>query len=204
MKHLNTILIALLFLAVGVIYYLHFVSLNAKSNKTEIANFGTSKAGTVAYVNMDSLMSKMEMYKDIQADLSKKQQSLESTFALKYKSFENNVNEAQKRLSDPAAVITAIQKEQIDQQLSKQKMDLEKLQNDYMTQLQQESVSANRRIIEYIMEYLKAYTKGKGIQYILSYGFGGNILYSDSELEITTVVLVGLNDQYRKEKTLKK
>jgi outer membrane protein len=204
MKHLNTILITILFLAVGVIYYLHFTAIDNKSHRPEMANFGTSKTGSVAYVNIDTLMSKFEMYKDIQAGLSRKQQNMESNFATKYKSFENNVNEAQKRLSDPLAVITSIQKEQIDQQLSKQKMDLEKLQNDYMTQLQQEGVSANRKIIEYIMEYLKEYTKGKGIQYILSYGFGGNILFSDRELEITSEVLIGLNDRYRKEKTLQK
>ncbi len=166
MKHLNTILIAVLFFAIGVIYYLHFASLN-KSKKTEIANFGTPTAGSVAYLNIDTLMSKMEMYKDIQAGLSRKQQNLESNFATKYKSFENNVNEAQKRLSDPVAVITNIQRQQIDEQLSKQKMDLEKLQSDYMSQLQQEGVSANRKMIEYIMDYLQEYTKGKGIQLAL-------------------------------------
>ena len=204
MKHLNTILIALLFASVGVLYYLHFTSAGKKSDKTESADFGTAKTGTVAYINIDTLMSKMEMYKEIQSGLARKQQNLESNFATKYKSFENNVNEAQKRLSDPLAVITSIQREQIDQQLSKQRMDLEKLQSDYMSQLQQEGVTANRKIIEYIMEYLKEYTKGKGIQYILSYGFGGTILYSDSELEITSEILVGLNDQYRKEKSLQK
>jgi outer membrane protein len=143
MKHLNTILFALLFVAVGVIYFLHFTS-NNKSQKTEIANFGTPATGTVAYLNIDTLMSKMDMYKEVQTGLSRKQQNLESNFATKYKSFENNVNEAQKRLSDPVAVITNIQRQQIDEQLSKQKMDLEKLQSDYMGQLQQEGLSANR------------------------------------------------------------
>jgi outer membrane protein len=204
MKHLNTVLLALLFLAVACIYYLHFSSSNNKSHKPEIANFGTAKTGSVAYVNMDSLMAKMEMSKDIQAGLARKQQNLESNFAVKYKSFQTNVSEAQKRLSDPTAVITSIQKDQIDQQLTKQRTELEKLQNDYMTQLQQEGVTANRRVIEYIMEYLKEYTKGKSIQYILSYSFGGNILFSDKELEITSEVLIGLNDQYRKEKSLQK
>ena len=204
MKHLNTILISVLFIAVGIIYYLHFSTLNKNSGTTEIANFSSPATGSVAYLNIDTLMSKMEMYKDIQTGLSRKQQNLESNFALKYKTFENNVTEAQKRLSDPVAIITNIQRQQIDEQLSKQKMDLEKLQNDYMTQLQQEGLSANRKIIEYIMEYLKEYTKGKGIQYIFSYGFGGNILYTDNKLDITSDVLIGLNDRYRKEKSLQK
>jgi Skp family chaperone for outer membrane proteins len=146
----------------------------------------------------------MEMYKDIQTGLAKKQSDLESNFATKYKNFEKNVNDMQKRLADPTEIVTQIQKEQIDQQLTKQRMDLENLQNSYMSQLQQEGITANRMIIEYIMAYLKNYTKGKGIQYILSYGFGGNILYTDSTLDITNEILFGLNEKYLKEKSLKK
>ncbi len=202
MKYLNLILIAILFVAVGILYFLHFQHPDAhpmKGIKVE-----DSASSSVLYVNIDTLMSKMEMYKDIQAGLAKKQKDLESNFALRYKSFENNVNEAQKRLSDPTAIVTQIQRDQIDQQLNKQRQDLENLQSSYMNQLQQEGVNANRMIVEYITEYLNGYVQGKGIQYILSYGFGGNILYTDSNLDLTSDVLYGLNEKYLKEKSMKK
>jgi outer membrane protein len=201
MKYLNTIFISLLFIAVTVLFYLHF---KTKNNETTKDNALNSKSGSIAYVNIDSLFSKMELYKDTQAQLAKKQQDLESNFAVRYKSFENNVNEVQKRFSDPTAIITQVQKDQIDQQLSKQKSDLENLQNNYMTQMQQESASANKKIIEYIMQYLKDYTMGKNIQYILSYGFGGNILYTDTGLDLTSEILFGLNEKYLKEKSSQK
>lgn len=202
MKYINTILFALLFIAVGMIYYLHFKSHENKSS--DPSQIRMPEKNNIAYVNIDTLLPQFEMYKDIQAGLAKKQSDLESNFAMKYKSFEKNVNDVQKRLADPTEIITQIQKEQIDQQLTKQRMDLENLQNSYMTQLQQEGIIANRTIIGYIMNYLKDYTKGRGIQYIFSYGFGGNILYTDSTLDITNEILFGLNEKYLKEKSLKK
>lgn len=202
MKYINPILFALLFIAVGIIYFLHFRSPDGKTSDS--SQIRLPEQNTIAYVNIDTLLPKFEMYNDIQTGLAKKQSDLESNFAMRYKSFEKNVNDVQKRLSDPTEIVTQIQREQIDQQLTKQRMDLENLQNNYMTQLQQEGVNANRMIIEYIMAYLKDYTKGKGIQYILSYGFGGNLLYTDSNLDITDDILFGLNEKYLKEKSLKK
>ena len=198
MKNLNSILIALLFIAVAILYYLHFNTTGSKSVDSLSAK---GKSTSVVYVNIDSLLTKMEMYKDIQTQLAKKQMDLEANFAVRYKSFEKNISDVQKRFSDPLAIITPIQKEQIDKQLSQQKSDLENLQNNYMTQLQQEGAVANKRIVEYIVDYLNEYTKGKDIQYVLSYGFGGNILYTDKELDLTNEVLSGLNEKYLKEKS---
>jgi len=201
MKYLNTVLFTLLFLLTGILFFLHFSS-NRKDRTENEAPVASKEA--VLYVNIDTLLSKLEMYKDFQQGLEKKQQDLESNFAARYKSFENNVNDVQKRFSDPTAIITPIQKDQINQQLSKQKMDLDNLHNNYVNQLQQEGLDANRKMIEYIVEYLKEYSAGKGIQYILSYGFGGNILYTDNKLDITQEVVFGLNERYLKEKSLKK
>ena len=198
MKNLNSILIALLFIAVAILYYLHFNTTGPKSVDSVSAKV---KSTSVVYVNIDSLLTKMEMYTDIQTQLAKKQMDLESNFAVRYKSFEKNISDVQKRFSDPLAIITPIQKEQIDKQLNQQKLDLENLQNNYMTQLQQEGSLANKRIVEYIVDYLNEYTKGKDIQYVLSYGFGGNILYTDKELDLTNEVLSGLNEKYLKEKS---
>jgi outer membrane protein len=73
-----------------------------------------------------------------------------------------------------------------------------------LNQLQLEGVNANRSVIENIMSYLKDYSKDKNIQFILSYGFGGNLLYYDPSLDITDEILAGLNEKYLKEKSMKK
>lgn len=202
MKYFNTIAIAVLFIAMGILFYLHF----KPSEKIQDHDFSAGLSGKkeIFFVNIDTLLPKLDMYKDVQSGLAKKQVDMESNFAAKYKTFERNVSDFQKRLSDPTEIVTQVQREQIDQQLSKQRMDLENLQSSYMNQLQQEGVTANRKIIEFIMEYLKDYSKDKGIQYILSYGFGGNLLYYNSSLDITNEILYGLNEKYLKEKTMKK
>jgi len=202
MKYINTILIALLFIAVGILYFLHFKSLDNESASSPIDDLPQSNS--IAYVNVDTLLPGMEMYKDIQAGLAKRQSDLESSLAIKYKTFEKNVSDIEKKLNDPTEIITQIQKEQINQQLTKQRTDLENLQSSYMNQLQQETINANMMIFEFIRNYLKDYTKDKGIQYVFSYGLGGNILYSDSTMNLTSDVLYGLNEKYLKEKSMKK
>ena len=202
MKYLNTVLFGLLFVSVAILYFLHFGS---SADKPVISpQVKVPEGSPILYVNIDTLLPKMEMYKDIQAGLAKKQLDLESNWSMKYRSFEKNVNDIQKRMNDPMEIITPIQREQIDQQLTKQRVDLENLQNTYLNQMQQEGINANRMIVEYIMDYLRDYSRDKGIQYILSYGFGGNILYTDHSLDLTPEILYGLNEKYLKEKSMKK
>ena len=78
-------------------------------------------------------------------------------------------------------------------------MDLENQRNDYLRQLQEESTVSQNKVIDYIMQYLKEYNKDKKYEYILSYSFGGGVLYADNQLDITNKVLVGINQKYAEE-----
>ncbi len=201
MKKLNTILLIGLILAVSVLYILHFTQDNKPTTKTETASLSNPVAVTdavIAYINLDTLLIQMEMYKDFQSSLAKKQKELESNFGTKYKTFEKNVTDLQTKVNK--GLLTRAEAEQMNQQLANDQMQLENLNTTYTQQLQEEGIVSNRKVIDYIMEYLKEYTTDKNIKFIFSYTFGGNLLYMDGTFDITNDILTGVNQKYLAEK----
>jgi len=205
MKNINIILNIVLFVALGVLYFLHFSSgkqykSSDKADPVTVKDFSSSLP--IAYVNIDSLLVHMKMYNDLQEDLSKKQQSLEANFASKYRIFEQSVNQFQNEVSK--GLLTRSEMQTKDQQLANERMKLESLQSEYLNQMQEEGMVGQRKVINYIMEYLKEYNHQKGLQYIFSFSFGSNLLYAHDNLDITAEVLAGLNNKYIAETAQKK
>ncbi|MFO7574502.1 MAG: hypothetical protein R6W67_05045 [Bacteroidales bacterium] len=58
----------------------------------------------------------------------------------------------------------------------------------------------NRQILNYITTYLEGMKEEYNFQYVLGQSFGGPILYGDNALDITSLVLDGLNKKYLAEK----
>ena len=205
MKSLNNILIIALFVAIVPLYVLHFTSAKTKdkpATETETSAKDFSGEIPIAYINIDSALVRMEMYTDLQLELSTKQQQLESSFSSKYKTFEQSVSRYQTDVSK--GLLTRSEMQEKEQQLNNERINLESLQNEYMSQMQEQGLVSNRKVIDYIMEYLKEYNQEKGLQYIFSFSFGSNLLYVNNELDITNEVVEGLNTKYKTEKVTKK
>ena len=201
MKNLNTGLIILLLVAVGVLYVLHFTQ-GRKTNVTkEVSNTDSANPiadANIAYINIDTMLVQMEMYKDLQSGLMKKQKELEGNFGSKYQVFQKNVSDLQNKVNK--GLLTRAEAEQMNQQLSGDQQQLENLNATYTQQLQEEGLVSNRKVIDYIMGYLKEYTKDKNIKFVFSYAFGGNLLYMDGAYDITNEILTGVNQKYLAEK----
>jgi len=201
MKKLNTILIVVLFLAVGVLYFLHFTGGSKTAVKSSSAGTENSVPVTdaaIAYIDIDTMLVQMEMYKDLQASIAKKQKELESSFGIKYNLFQKNVSDLQNKVNK--GLVTRAEAEQLQQQLAGDQQQLETLNASYTQQLQEEGIVSNRKVIDYIQEYLKEYNKDKNIKFIFSYTFGGNLLYTDGAYDITSEILSGINEKYLAEK----
>jgi outer membrane protein len=72
-------------------------------------------------------------------------------------------------------------------------------------QLAEEQQVAQRKVINALMEYLKSLEKTGtyNYQFILGTTFGGNILYANEGLDISDIVVKGLNEEYAKTKEKK-
>lgn len=204
MKKANLIINVILIIAVGVLFILHFTNnkpqVEKKSSYTPMLSDNSGEG--IAYVQIDSVLSNMVMYKDLTDKLSGKQKEVETKFGSQYKAFEKEVTDYQGKVQK--GLVTRSEAQAIEQQLATKNTELENQRNNYMRELQEENIVSQNKVIDYIMTYLKEFNKDKNYQYILSYSFGGGILYAAENLDITNEVVKGINLQYEKEQSAKK
>ncbi|MFW5645197.1 MAG: OmpH family outer membrane protein [Bacteroidota bacterium] len=203
MKKTNLIINIVLILALTVLYILHFTT-EEKAEPAEKPTAEIQKTGShqdislpIAYVNIDTLLANMQMYEDLTEKLTSQQQRLETEFTSKYRGFEREITDFQEKVQK--GLLTRREAQELESQLTNRRMELENQRNDYLMELQEENMVAQNKVIDYIMDYLEEYNSNGTYRYILSYSFGGAILYATEALNITNEVLRGINDKYAAE-----
>jgi outer membrane protein len=198
MKNISLIINIVLAVAIGFLFVLFF-SLRGQvkdlNSHPMASKTGNSK---IVYINVDSLYSKYDMYKDMKAMMDEKQKKMEGEMAVKKNNYERNVMDYQDKAKK--GLLLRSEAEKIEQQLMGDQQNLMKIGQDMQSQLADESRVENNKLINTIVDYLKEYNKNGAYQFILSHMYGGNLLYADGSLDITNDVLKGLNEKYRSER----
>jgi len=198
MKKISVVLYAVLFLAVGVLYFLHFSGKSGDKKSNVAGGVVESSARGIAFVNIDSVIFKFEMFSDRRADLLTKQKSAEAELNSKGGQYEKNAKDYQDKVNK--GLITRATAAQIEQSLVQQQQELVTLRDNLQSNLMEEEQVMNRQIIEYITSYLEADKSEYNYQYIFGKRFGSEVLYGDGALDITQKVLDGINTKYKAEK----
>jgi outer membrane protein len=198
MKKLSVILYVVLFIAVAGLYFLHF-SGNKKNKKVETSgNMPVSTAQGIAYVNIDSVIFKFDMFFDRRNDLMVKQKSAEAELNSKGSLYEKGAKDYQDKVNK--GLITRATAAQIEQSLVQQQQELVSLRDKLQSNLMEEEQVMNRQILEYITKFLEENKTDYNYQYILGKSFGSVVLYGDNALDITPKVLDAINKKYKAEK----
>lgn len=195
MKKLTIALFSVLFLAVAVLFYLN-LSGNKKSSKN--ADKAATPAQGIAFVNIDTVIYKFDMFFDRRADLMAKQKNAEAELNSKASLYQKNTTDYQDKVNK--GLITRADAAQREQALYQQQQELVTLRDNLQNNLMEEEQVMNRQIIEYITSYLEANKADFNYQYILGKSFGSVVLYGDGGLDITQKVLYALNKKYQTEK----
>jgi outer membrane protein len=194
MKKLPVILNVVLFLGLAVLYFLHFTG-NKKSNKSETsASVSGVPADGIAYINIDSVIFKFEMFNDKRNDLLTKQKSAEAELSSKGSQYEKGARDFQDKVNK--GLITRATAAEMEQGLLQQQQELVSLRDNLQQNLMEEEQVMNRQVLEYITKFLEENKSLYNCQYILGKSFGSVILYGDSALDITDQVLEAINKQY--------
>ncbi len=198
MKKLNVALYAVLFLAVIGLYLLHFTSGKKANSNDSAGNNAGSTASGMAYVNIDSVIFKFDMFTDRREELLAKSKSAEAELTSKGTQFEKGARDYQDKVNK--GLITRATAAQIEQSLTQQQQELVTLRDQLQSNLMEEEQVMNRQIIEYITKFLEANKAEYNYQYIFGKSFGSVVLYSDKSLDITQKVVEAVNAKYRAEK----
>jgi outer membrane protein len=198
MKKLPLILNVALAVAVIVLYVLFFTSKSGKSatgNGSDAVN-ATQATGGIVFIDVDSVYAKYAMYKDVVGDLEQKMNTAQAQFESKQQSFQKNVDDYKYKAE--RQLVTRSEAAQIEQSLQQEQQELMGLQNELQNKLAEEQQVAQRKVLNSIMEYLKGMENAGNYQFILGNAFGSNIMYANEGLNVTQMVIEGLNAEYKK------
>jgi outer membrane protein len=198
MKNLTAALFVVLFLAVASLFVLHFTGNRESDYKNMLADTTGSAAGSIAYVNIDTIVFKFEMFKDRRADLLEKQKKAEAELNQKGSQYEKGVKDYQDKVNK--GLVTRATAADMEQSLLQQQQELVDLRDKLQSDLVEEDQVMNRQILEYITTFLEENKENYNYQYILGKSFGSVVLYGNSTHDITQKVLDGLNAKYKSEK----
>jgi outer membrane protein len=205
MKNGLIILNVILLMAVGFLFYVHFDSAKngAKlQNKTEQKDpIDSLSQGScrIAYFEMDSVAANFEKAKEMQGELEKKEEKMNSEMNRLQNLYQQKyINFQQHGTTMTSSQLDAARNElgQLDQTIKDTKASMDQDYKTYYVQTQQE-------ILSMIRKFCSEYNKDKKYAIIIS-NEPGLVFYKDSTMDITKDLLYGLNKMYGKKKSEKK
>jgi outer membrane protein len=197
MKKLSIALFTVLFAAIACLFFLHFTGKKDKKSAKEAYETEVKVEG-IAFVNIDSVIYKFDMFFDRREDLMAKQKKAEAELNSKGIQYEKSARDYQDKVSK--GLVTRATAAEMEQALYQQQQELVTLRDNLQSNLLEEEQVMNRQIVDYITTFLEENKSDYNYQYILGKSFGSPVLYGDAGLDITQKVLDALNQKYKAEK----
>jgi outer membrane protein len=169
---------------------------NAPAVNPAVKTDDTKPSITVVFVNSDTLLNNYDYYKAVKTKLQDLSQKAQAEIAAKGQAFQKEVATYQKSASS----LNLVQRTATEKRLAKKQQDLQALTQNTGKQLQDEEADQNSKLYDRIAMFLKSYTKLKGYKIVLTYSKANpSMLYGDESLDVTKDVVIGLNEEYKKE-----
>jgi len=196
MKNLSLILNAVLLVAVGVLFYLHF-----SVNKSSTGGTSTSASSPgdlrIAYINSDSVLQNYDYLKANKVQIEAKTKKIEQEYRNRAQGLQNEITAYQRNVSS----MTLGQVKAVEEDLGKKQQNLQMYQQSLSQQLMEEEGKLNKELYDRITVFLKKYGSEKGLQVVLKFDPTSDVLYVGEALDISPDVIAGLNKEYQQEKS---
>ena len=166
---------------------------------TSTAAQTTTVAGTsnmkIAYVEIDSLLTKYNFWNDLNEQMIKKEEHIRTTWNETGKKLESEAKEFERKVQNNG-FISRERAEQEQMRLVKQQHELQNLQQKLSEELAMENQKNSLQLRDSINSFLKIYNKNKGYDLIISNSGFDNLLYANPAFNITNEIVEGLNARY--------
>ncbi|GEM_PF-294237 len=209
MKRLNLIIHIVVIVAVAALFVFEFTSwgpqaptaekdsAQAQGEQPETASMQGDLR--VAYVNIDTLLAGYQMYQDKRDEFAQEQSSTQAELKSRSQELKEKFQDLREKLNK--GLITRAKAKMMQQDLGQQEQKLYQLRSQMSSKLAEKEQVIYRQVLNSVMDYLDDYADKHNYHFILSYSFGGPILYKEKKLNITSTVLKGLNQQYNKKES---
>ncbi len=155
---------------------------------------GVKSEKKIAFVEVDSIMSQYNYWKEVTKLMEQKEQNIQKTLASKQQSLQQAAANFQQGIQQNK--YTEQQARSIQANLQKQAQDADALQQRLGTEYQNEVAKYNKALSDSIHHYLFVFNKDNKYSVIFAKQ-GDNILYADKTYDITNEVIKGLNKAYK-------
>jgi outer membrane protein len=194
MKGTSLIVSILLFLAIAVLYVLHFTGNNKdKSQAVNGQPAEEQKSLKFAYVKADSLILNYDLAQDLHDEFTKKQEAYTSEYGAKRKTFEQEAAEFQQKLQR-GGFLTEQRAIQERDRLVNKEQEISKLDQELSSKLAEMQQANNQQLIDSLINYLKIYNVNRKFDYVFN---SADILIGPEPSNITAEVLKQMNLRYQ-------
>ena len=131
-----------------------------------------------------------------------KQQSSEAELNTRGRQYESGARDFEQKVRK--GLVTRATAAEMEQSLLQQQQELLNLRDQLESQLLEEEQVMNRKILDYIYQFLEEFAGEKDYDYIIAKSFGGPVMYANDAMDITSQVIKGVNSKYSREKSSKK
>lgn len=184
-KQLSLVLNFILLAAVGFLYYK--VYSDAGSGPVRLSEQATQSK--IVFVNSDSLMDNYTLFKDVQEKMERKRDSLDQMLTGRGKVLEREIREYQEN----SGGMSSGERQLREESLMRKQQGLMDERDRLLDLLKEEEAALTDSLHNDLMKAVKAFNTKYGYDFILGYTRGSGILYANDSLDITRLVLKGLN-----------
>lgn len=211
-KNISVLLNIFLFAAVAGLYYLHFYGSKTQISQTETATVSDTGAPTppsvpissipkntpIVFINADSVFAHYEYAQKARNASDAKAAGLEKTYQDKVMAFQKEYQEYMEKAG--AGMYTKEQGLVIEEGLRKKQieiLEMEKKQGKFLEDVDKTNADVQKKIYD----YLERFNKQHGYYCTLAFTkTGGGALGVNDSLDVTALVIQGLNEEYKAEK----
>lgn len=194
MKNASLILNVVLLVAVAVLYVLHFSSEKPSTSSSGGSN-ATPSDLRIAYINQDTVLKYYDFVKVNADKLEAKQKSFADQLNARQTSLQREVQAYQAG----AANLTIGQARAVEEDLQKKGQNFQMYQQSLQQQMADEMGKVNEQLYSKITNYLKSYSKERGIAVIIKYDRESDLLFGGDSLDVSKDVIKGLNEAWKLE-----
>ena len=171
----------------------------ATEGTTEVATDSAPAKGAIVYFNLDRVLNEYDMANDLGSVLQSKLQSIDQEVTRRGNKLQSDVNAFQEKIDK--GLLTRSTAEAQNEKLVKQQNDFQTYYNQKQQEMQEEQAVTMNQIANAIKEYIDKFNEEK--QYALIIATQGDILpqpivAGDPSLDITDILIEGLNAEYVK------
>lgn len=165
----------------------------------------------IVYVNIDTLLTKYNLYIDKKSELEAESKVAEKSLAGKLEAFRRRAGQFQQEIAEiqqKANTIAPVELKKMEERYARQQQDLMREEESLLKQRDNAALDLDKKLQETqkdlqskIDDFLAKVADEKGYDLVLMKGSSGSVMYGRNTLDITDDTVKRLNEEYTSSKT---